>query len=158
MKQTVVIFLLTALMFAGCSTNTPVDNSATAPASVGKMSELESVYQYTGYSRAGVVVVRGTITLSVSTVGRVVGRWELRGDPTVVGPQVGRGTLMGTLVNGVLSVNLNPTTATNTVQLTGRFSRTEYAGRWEWITSRGVANAGTFRAARATTAATVAAD
>jgi hypothetical protein len=156
MRHTVLALLMTAaVVLAGCSTDSSLDNPVTATSSLDKTTlETQTALQYVGYSRDGIVVVRGTLTLSVSTVGRVVGRWELRGaDPARIGPQVGRGTLTGNLVDGILSINLNPQNADNNVLLSGRFSRTEYAGRWEWVGLRGVLNAGTFRAGRRGTVA-----
>ena len=161
MKPTVLVFLMAVtLVLAGCSTDSSFDNPITAAATLDKTTvETETAYQYTGYSRGGRVIVRGTLSLFVSTVGRVTGRWELRGaEPARIGPQVGRGTLTGNLVNGVLSINLNPKNVDNNVLLSGRFSRTEYAGRWEWVGLRGVLNTGTFHVGRRGSVAVESAD
>ena len=149
MRLIIFVLLMAATMvLGGCSTDPSIDNPVATTSFLDKTTvETETAYQYVGYTHDGVAVVRGTLTLSVSDVGRVVGRWELRGaDPGRIGPQVGRGTLTGNVVNGILFVNLNPQNADNNVLLSGRFSRTEYVGRWEWVGFRGVLNAGTFRA------------
>ena len=143
------------IVLAGCSIDSSSDNPVATTSSLDKTTvETEAAYQYVGYSSDGLVIVRGTLTLSVSPVGRVVGRWELRGaNPGRIGPQVGRGTLTGSFVDGILSINLNPQNADNNVLLSGRFNRTTYAGRWEWVGFPGVLNAGTFRADRIRAAA-----
>lgn len=151
MRNSILSFAIaTVILFAGCSKDSAVNNPVTVGSSLNKpTTETATAFQYVGYGRDGSVVVRGTLTLSISAVGRVTGRWEFRGaDPARIGPQVGRGALVGSFENGVLSVNLNPQNSDNNVLLNGRFSRTEYVGRWEWVGFRGVITGGTFRAAR----------
>ena len=131
MKPIGIALLASALMvLAGCSPDSTMDNPV-ATSSLDKTNAATAiVFQYFGYSRDRHVVVRGTLALSVSPAGRVAGRWELRGvDPSRIGPQVGNGTLTGTLANGVLSINLNPENADNNILLSGRFSRTAYSGQ-----------------------------
>lgn len=155
MKNFILSFALaTVIVFAGCSKESSINNPVTAELSLDKAtSATETAFQYVGYGRDGSVVVRGTLTLSISAAGRVTGRWAFRGiDPARIGPQVGRGALVGNLGNGALSINLNPQNSDNNVGLNGRFSRTEYVGRWEWVGFRGVITGGTFRAARSRTA------
>ncbi len=148
-------FLLVVLMglLYGCTDNQKVTNSVpAAPGLSDAVSEAQSVFQYTGYSREGTVIVRGRLMLSLTnTANRVTGRWEFRAiaDTMRIGPQNGRGSLVGSFTNAGLSINLHPLHADNNILLVGRFDRSTFAGRWEWVTFAGVRNAGTFRATRA---------
>ncbi len=144
------LLIATAIVLGGCSTDSSLDSPVTTASALDKTTaETQTAYQYFGYSRDGSVVVRGTLTVSISAAGRVTGTWEFRGlDPARIGPQVGRGALTGTMANGVLSLNLNPRNVDNNVLLNGRLNRNEYVGRWEWVGLRGVLNGGTFRAGR----------
>jgi hypothetical protein len=105
-------------------------------------------YSYIGYSRAGEVIVRGQLVLSVRDWASFSGHWSLRAiaDPNRIGPQVGNGRLTGQLRGSVLSINLNPNNVDNNVLLHGRFARDRFGGQWEWIGFPGVLNSGTFEA------------
>jgi hypothetical protein len=148
------LLMAVAFLLIGCTNDSPLNNPVSATTQVDKLTdETPIAYQYVGYARDGSVIVRGNLMLVVSAAGRVAGRWQLRavGDPSRIGPQVGTGNLTGTLQDGILAVNLNPQNVDNNVLLNGRFNRTEYTGRWQWITFAGIANGGTFRATRSRT-------
>ena len=143
--------VLVFLFLWGCTANLPSepDLHSAAPLEKGSV-ETRLVYAYSGYNRDGLQIVRGELTFAFGEGGRVSGQWHLRAlvDTARIGPQHGSGSLTGTLNNGTLSVNLNPRFVDNNVILSGRFDRTSYAGRWQWIGFPGVINHGTFRAAR----------
>src|SRR5207249_1974448 len=125
MKPSILSFVAAFLLVLwGCSGDSPATSTSPVAPGTDEASSVNSTeYMYTGYSSGGTVIVRGYITLSFAEAGRVSGRWELRAfvDPSRIGPQTGRGSLIGTLSNGVLSIDLNPSFADNNVILTGRF-------------------------------------
>lgn len=146
----VLLPLVAAVFFFGCS-----DESRVLTSESPSTSNLERVgngwmtYQYVGSSRDGVPIVRGQLSLFLAD-GNVRGTWQLHSALSEgrIGPQIGRGSLVGTYSNGALHVNLNPNFLDNNVLLTGRFDRNRYAGRWEWVGFPGVLNGGTFEAGR----------
>lgn len=101
---------------------------------------------YTAYDTLGNAVVTGTMTIDASDSSSVTGTWVL--DSTAVhyriGPQVGSGTLRGSLHNGVLTVDLNPGWADNNVFLSGTYSGSTYSGTWYYSTFVGTVSRGTF--------------
>ncbi|MBI5471644.1 MAG: hypothetical protein HY961_04805 [Ignavibacteriae bacterium] len=147
-----VLFLVPALL-VGCADNQRPETSTPAgPTLSDAPDETQTVFQYTGYSREGTVISRGRLMFSLTnTTTRITGRWELRAlaDTMRIGPQNGRGMLVGNFTNAGLSMNLHPQRADNNIVLLGRLDRGTYAGRWEWITFAGVRSYGTFRAVRA---------
>ena len=150
MKSRILPVLSVVVLLLGCSKDSPIESNSPTGSGLDKLEATVSVFQYTGYSSNGTAIVRGFLSLTFTEAGRVSGRWQLRAlvDPSRIGPQVGTGSLVGGYSNGVLSINLNPNNVDNNVLLSGRFDRTAYAGRWEWVGFPGVLSSGTFRAAR----------
>jgi hypothetical protein len=107
-------------------------------------------YYYVGYDTAGGEIVRGLLVIVRGDSTIVTGTWNFRltdSRATMIGPQVGSGTLMGTWEDSNLSLNLNPQYADNNVILIGTCSNRALAGKWQYIGFAGVLNEGTFRAA-----------
>ena len=98
---------------------------------------------------SGTEVVRGVIFVGIDDSGRVSGFWDLRQvDPgaTMIGPQIGRGTLEGFSEDTSVWMNLNPEYADNNVFLYGTMSRAGIYGRWQYVGFPGVLSSGEFRA------------
>jgi hypothetical protein len=114
---------------------------------------LESPYQYTARGASNEVLVTGQLTLTVTDDSVVSGswstRWALGADTTSeVGPQVGHGTLAGTLRQGALLIDLTPGNADNNAVLQGTWSGKAVAGTWTWITISGPRTTGAFSAVK----------
>ena len=147
MRQKLAVLALALL--AGClaSCSDVLSNS--------EKDDVSGTFQYTGYNQQGVVVVRGTITLSDNKSGLVNGRWNLQavGSPDRLGPQVGQGDVRGEISlrsNGVstLTLNLNPEWADNNVLLFGQGQSSKIEGEWHWSTLLGAVERGRFIATR----------
>jgi hypothetical protein len=151
MKNSIKLLYLFAFAFlAGCSNDAGRETNPLTSGAFLTDGNTDGIYIYTAYSRNGVPVVRGRLVFSRIDSVRVLGRWRLRalGDTTRIGPQHGRGSLVGHLQGSALYINLNPGNADNTVLLNGELRRRGYFGRWEWVGFPGVLNGGMFRAVR----------
>jgi len=112
---------------------------------------LAAPYQYTARGAAGGVLVTGELTLAVTDDSIVSGSWSTRWAPgadttSEVGPQVGHGTLAGTLHQGALLLDLTPGNADNNAVLQGTWSGNTITGAWTWITITGPRITGSFGA------------
>jgi hypothetical protein len=116
----------------------------------GELPPLRShVYRYTAFAEDGTEVVRGWMHLDKTRRG-VVGEWWMQqvGDPYPVGPQRGRGRLVGELRDGHLVMELQPDRRDDNVQLVENGSGRNLSGTWEWSGIAGVQGRGTWRAVR----------
>lgn len=119
-------------------------------------SELEPFdgnFDYVAFDEEGTRVLTGRLELDVRDKGSVRGSWEIdwaegANQHTPVGPQVGKGSLVGTITDGELTLDLNPQNADNDVGLLGALDGARIAGRWEYVTFAGPAGTGTFRATK----------
>ena len=112
---------------------------------------LDAPYEYTARGADGHVLVTGELTFTVTEDSVVSGSWSTRwafgaDTTTEVGPQVGHGSLAGTLRHGALLVDLTPGNADNNAVLQGTWSGDTVAGTWTWITISGPRTTGTFTA------------
>lgn len=120
----------------------------------------EYVYVYTGFYGAE-DAVRGWISLSFPPEGDrrhdpfgVTGSWELDAlvDPDLLGPQVGKGKIVGYYSDesGSLRLNFTPDRADDNVYLIGSFDRmeTKLTGTWSHDVLWGTRADGTFYAVR----------
>ncbi len=132
-----IFFLLAALVLAGCSDN---------PAG----PDLEqSSFTYTAYSSEGDLLLSGTVDLTVSEADSISGLWVIgwtdgADTTTVVGPQVGQGSLMGWLDGRQFDVDFHPGWADNNVLLNGEWSGKNISGRWAYVGFPGVISEGRF--------------
>jgi len=106
-------------------------------------------FHYTARSTAGRPLLVGRITLTEAADSTVTGTWEIRWGPgadttTLVGPQVGSGTLLGRRDGSVLLLDLNPGNADHNVILQAHPHARGYAGIWDWTTFTGPRTSGTF--------------
>jgi hypothetical protein len=114
---------------------------------------LDAPFRYTARGTGGDVLVTGELTLAIADDSIVSGSWSTRwapgADTTIeVGPQIGHGTLAGTLHHGALLLDLTPGNADNNAVLQGTWSSNTIAGTWTWITITGPRTAGSFSAAK----------
>jgi len=108
-------------------------------------------YTYCAFDTSGTEVVRGVMLIVIDDSSRITGLWDLhRTDTgaTMIGPQVGRGSLVGVREGKSVWMNLNPQYADNNVMLFGAITRAGIYGTWEYIGFPGVMNRGAFRALR----------
>lgn len=134
------LMLLTSLaLLAGCKDSGDTIRS-NEPAS--------GIYQYKALDPKHQVVVTGTLTMRIDDAGLVQGEWALekQGSFEKTGPQIGAGTLEGSIQNNDIQINLNPGWADNNVLLSGRFERGAWVGTWSWVTFAGPTSGGSFEA------------
>ncbi len=114
-------------------------------------------YTYTAQDANGTPVVSGQLDLDFEGSGnasgypiQITGTWQLsRTDDTAqIGPQVGTGTLEGTVSEkNEIVINLNPGIADDNIFLVGRFDNDLYgnfSGEWTYSTFIGPTEQGTF--------------
>ena len=106
--------------------------------------------RYSGYDRGGMLIIKGWIVINLYGFSEAVGEWCLDrvGDPENTGPQVGRGSLHGSLDGAELSVSLNPGFVDFHVLLTGVYLGTSFKGIWRYATVKRTVNEGSFEATR----------
>lgn len=128
------------IAFAGC---TDKGSDPVGPPPAG-------VYQYTGYDSTGTAIVRGWLTLNLRDENIIDGEWRLEkiGEPGLIGPQLGTGTLAGGVSDGRMWFDLQPQFRDNNIDIIGTIDGSEFRGRWHWITFSGITNSGTFVAVR----------
>jgi hypothetical protein len=112
---------------------------------------LDATYEYTARGKDGGVLVTGQFALAIVADTLVSGTWSTRwavgADTTSeVGPQVGHGTLAGTVRQGALLIDLTPGNADNNAVLQGTWSGNSVRGTWTWITISGPRTTGSFTA------------
>jgi hypothetical protein len=115
-----------------------------------KLSALGD-YQYTGYDKNGDKIVEGQISITSIEQKHIKGRWQLNkigGSLENIGPQVGSGALIGSVVDGKVYINLNPNMADSNVNLKGTIEKGHYKGTWSFNGYAGGINQGTFEATR----------
>lgn len=111
---------------------------------------VPATFSYKGYSADGSLAVTGTMSLTVAADSSVSGTWNLDAvsSSDKVGPQVGSGTLFGSVLNGSIAINLNPGWADNNIFLFGAIAQDRFTGRWTWDTFVGPTASGMFEATK----------
>lgn len=111
---------------------------------------VPATYAYNAFNSSGNVVVNGTMTVTQLDTTSVTGTWSFVAvrPAEKIGPQVGTGTLTGTIQKSSISINLNPGWADNNVFLQGTVSSDRITGRWMWSTFIGPTAEGPFEAVR----------
>jgi hypothetical protein len=106
------------------------------------------MYHYASYDSSGVPLVKGWFTMDLTNPDSVTGEWHFSpiGNPQHIGPQTGDGELLGSFVDSALWIELQPQYRDNNLELAGTIKGGRYAGRWMWISFRGVTNSGEFEA------------
>ena len=107
-------------------------------------------YQYTGYDKSGVKIVQGRLSITSVEADKLEGEWQFEkiGNPERIGPQVGKGTLEGSIIKGEIFINLNPNTVDNNVDLRGQLEGKRFHGTWSYDGFAAGINKGTFEALR----------
>jgi hypothetical protein len=115
-------------------------------------------YQYTGYVRSGDKIVEGQLSITSVESRRIrseesiqlKGNWQLNkvGNQEKIGPQVGSGELIGSIIKGEVYINLNPRISDSNVILKGTIEGKRFHGTWSFNGYGGAINKGTFEATR----------
>jgi len=115
----------------------------------GEDTKPSGFYFYKSYDTTGTKIVEGWISI-VQDSSEISGEWNLNkvGDPENIGPQVGRGELVGGFIQDTVWVELNPDVVDNNLQLRGVIDDGKFSGKWEWMTIQGITNYGTFEAVK----------
>ena len=106
----------------------------------------DGAFAYTGFDSTGVEIVRGWIMFDFDDSTSISGDWELDkiGNPQNIGPQVGSGNLVGSMVNDQLHLNLNPQYKDSNVFLICPYDDQKLTGKWNYAGFPGVINYGSF--------------
>jgi hypothetical protein len=109
---------------------------------------LEGNYNYTAYDSLGSIAAEGTLTFEMKDSLSITGEWEIKKveNPQNIGPQVGKGELVGGLNDGTLWIELNPDFRDNNVFLQGKLEKNKYNGKWFYSSFIGLTNWGRFEA------------
>jgi len=113
-------------------------------------NEASDFYQYSGYDSTGVQVVEGAFTINEGDSTNISGAWIFQaiGDPQNIGPQLGEGTFIGTIIGDEFAVSLNPAWRDNNVFLNGTIVGDKITGHWVYATIIGITSQGSFMAAK----------
>lgn len=142
------IFPLLLLCIVSC------DRAAVAPS-----VSHQGTYLYQAFDSTGTLIVKGWIEIKINesvppddenNYFPIDGKWYLDkiGDPENIGMQVGEGSLIGTIEQDDIRVNLNPGWADNNVFLNGKINGNEITGHWYYSTFVGAINGGAFKATK----------
>ena len=114
-------------------------------------------YQYTGHAKSG-KIVEGLLSITSVESRRIrseesiqiKGNWRLGkvGNQEKIGPQVGSGELIGSIIKGEVYINLNPNISDSNVVLKGTIDGKRFHGTWRFNGYAGAINQGTFEATR----------
>ncbi len=115
-------------------------------------------YQYTSFDKNGAKVVEGRLSLTSVEKRRIQseeqiqikGNWQLNkvGNQERIGPQVGSGDLIGSIIEGELRLDLNPNISDANVILKGKIEGKRFHGTWSFKGYAGTISEGTFEAIR----------
>ena len=136
-KLSTAIIILCIALSSGCKNDTALNLAQGNPGS----------FSYTAYDSSGTPLVQGQLLFDIKD-STIDGSWQLSkiGNAKNTGPQVGSGTLKGTIQNKTLFINLNPGWADNNVFLVGTIDNKMFQGSWTWSTFIGPTNGGRFEA------------
>ena len=115
-------------------------------------------YQYTGFDRQGGKVVEGRLSITSVESRRIgagesiqiKGNWQFKkvGNQEQIGPQVGSGDLIGSIIEGEILIDLNPNISDSNVNLRGTIEGRRFHGTWSFDGYAGAISKGTFEATR----------
>jgi hypothetical protein len=126
----------------------------------GVEERLVQPFAYSGYDGGGRLAVQGVLRIVLDDSNDVTGTWELSTavgvPPEGLGPQLGKGNLVGSMDGLRIGINLNPNYIDNNVLLAGTCAVapwkgiwiTRITGTWAYVGFPGVLREGTFIAER----------
>lgn len=105
-------------------------------------------FTYQSFDTLGNLLVSGWLAFEFTDSVKIEGSWHLynlsnRND---IGPQVGDGILIGSIIDSSISIDLNPPYIDHNVYLAGTINDNFIEGKWIWATYAGASNRGTFKA------------
>jgi len=110
-----------------------------------------NTFSYTARDTLGAIVAEGWLMLDLRDPSNITGEWEINQvkDSVVIGPQVGHGSLKGSLKSSNdMWIGLNPNWVDNNVFLSGKYDGNTFSGKWIFSSFIGLTNWGTFTAVR----------
>jgi hypothetical protein len=133
-----VLILEVFLLFTFCSEKNPTEGE----------NIVEGSYFYASFDTSNTPIVTGTFTLEMIDSIQISGSWSFDkvGDPQNIGPQTGKGNLIGQIKGKEIWIELNPQYVDNNLSLTGAFVNDLIEGDWVWIGFPGPLNWGSFEA------------
>ncbi len=115
---------------------------------IGFEPDPSGSFTYQSFDTLGTLLVTGGLTFEHTDSVLIEGSWRLNNvsNRHDIGPQVGNGNLLGSIIDSSISMDLNPGFKDNNLYLEGIINDTNFEGRWSWISFAGVTNWGTFKA------------
>ena len=143
-----LIFILSCYVLA-CSVPKAVEQEKPLPT---------GDYRYTSLDKSGAKVVEGRLSVTSveprriekETQIQIKGNWQLNkvGNQEHIGPQVGSGELIGSIIEGEIRLDLNPNINDANVILRGKVEGKRLHGTWSFKGYAGTISEGTFEAIR----------
>ena len=121
----------------------------------GPVTSVSGRFQYSACDGHGNALVLGTLDLQ-TTNGTTIGTWTARLAPgidptTMVGPQVGSGTISGHVSsNGSVTFTLGATSTGDRIDLAGAAVTQGFGGQWKFLSGGAVQAAGNYVAMQVT--------
>lgn len=146
--RTVRLIALAAVLGWGC------DGGTSGQVAAPRLDHLGGAFEYRAFDADGHLLLVGSATLQVSRDSSIAGTWEIGWAPgadttAVVGPQVGTGTLAGSVGAEHTWIDLNAGWADNNVFLLARTADDgALAGQWQHSTFIGLVAEGLFELRR----------
>jgi hypothetical protein len=138
------LIALAAVLSWGC------DGGTSGQVAAPRLEDLDGAFEYRAFDADGQLLLVGSVTLEVRGDSSITGTWEIGWAPgadrtTVVGPQVGTGTLAGSVGAEHTWIDLNPGWADNNVfLLASTADHGALAGQWQHSTFIGPVAEGRF--------------
>lgn len=137
MRYLIILIGVMTLLFSGCQKELLITNPDNA-----------EYFSYQGFTAEGELFASGSLFFSQMDTARVEGVWFISKKKEVenIGPQIGRGTLVGQITEGRIVIDLNPEMRDNNVILMGTLENDSIVGKWQWVTFAGPTSEGPFEA------------
>ena len=139
MKLNLIIIILFLSLVFSCEKDQSIVEVESGPA---------GSFIYQSFDTLGNRIVSGWLILEYTDSVKIEGSWRLynlsnRND---IGPQVGNGILLGSIIDSSISIDLNPPYIDHNVYLEETIKDDFIEGMWIWATYAGASNWGTFKA------------
>jgi hypothetical protein len=123
MKLNVIIVLLFLSLIVSCEK----DNS-----SIGFEPGPPGSYTYQSFDTLGTLLVTGWLKFEHTDSTQIEGSWELNNvsNRNDIGPQVGNGILLGSIIDSSISMDLNPQFRDHNLYLEGIIKDSYFEGKW----------------------------
>ncbi len=109
-----------------------------------------NIFTYQSFDTLGYLLVSGWFAFEYVDSIKIKGSWHFNNlsNKNDIGPQIGNGQLVGSIIDSSISMDLNPPFIDRNVYLSGIIRDNFIEGKWIWATYAGVSNWGRFKATK----------